>query len=176
MWTSLNLYDAKTSCFLQKSADGSLAIVSKKNASSFTPPRLISTATEIHEFLAAHKLPQMSDWNDSLTLSTPTAKTTTKAFSSAEFLKSQEKRLLCDDFIVPGLDLQSELDRLTSASTSENSSTAFDGKPVFVTSFEVEDNQKSINPDDSASRNSRGTKSALSAGSNANENSSKRAR
>ena len=63
MWSSLNLYDPTSSCFvLQRTSDGSHAVVTKKHFQTFALPRLVSTETEIVEFIKVHKLAQMAHW------------------------------------------------------------------------------------------------------------------
>ena len=119
MWSSLNLYEPASCCFLQRASDGSLTIVTKKNVLNFTPPRLVSTATEVDDFIKSHKLSPMADWKaDSLEAMTPSTgrspslitspPSTVVAFNSADFLQRQQRRLMLDKGLAIDLTLESD--------------------------------------------------------------------
>lgn len=119
MWSSLNLYEPASSCFLQRSSDGSLTIATKKTVINFTPPRLVSTATEVDDFIKLQKLSPMADWkSDSLEAMTPSAgrspslitspPSTVVAFNSADFLQRQQRRLMLDKGLAIDLTLESD--------------------------------------------------------------------
>jgi len=80
--------------------------MTKKNSVAFTPPRLVSTAAEIEEFIKANKLPQVVDWQpDTFEVASPAASISNHGvvFNSADFLRSQTQRLLLDKDLLVNL-------------------------------------------------------------------------
>ena len=138
MWSSLNLYDQKSSCYIQRLADGALTIAMKKNASILTPPRLVGTTQEIKDFINEHKLPDIGDWasecievvpSTSIHSPSPVKKA---SFDSAEFLRRQRERLLREEDEPERINMMVEFDNQSAqgatVSTSQASSQAVSGQ------------------------------------------------